>query len=133
MHRKVFRDISIENFISKASFFAYFCTFSDFRIKLPEGMKIQKSLCLHVWSLRMRSNDGMVMKLLSEQRYDPKQVSQSLVWCAEPHKQFFASFKVKQLGTQNTIFGTPPRLPFRIRLPEGMKNCVLSTQLPDFE
>ena len=33
-----------------------------FRIRLPEGMKIQKSLCLHVWSLRMRSNDGMVMK-----------------------------------------------------------------------
>ena len=48
MHRKVFRDVSIKNFISKASFFAYFCTFSDFRIRLPEGMKIPKSLYLHV-------------------------------------------------------------------------------------
>ena len=105
MHRKVFRDISIKNFISKASFFAYFCTFSDFRIRLPGGMKIQKSLRLHVLSLRMRSNDGMVMKLFSAQRYDPKQVSQSLVWCADPHKKFFAPFKVRQLGTQNTIFG----------------------------
>ena len=88
MHRKVFRDISIKNFISKASFFAYFCTFSDFRIRLPGGMKIQKSLRLHVWSLRMRSNDGMVIKNFSAQRYDPKQVSESLGLCAEPHKKF---------------------------------------------
>ena len=88
MHRKVFRDISIKNFISKASFFAYFCTFSDFRIRLPGGMKIQKSLCLHVWSLRMRFKYGMVTKFFSAQRYDPRQVSQNLVRCAEPHKKF---------------------------------------------
>ena len=88
MHRKIFRDISIKNFISKASFFAYFCTFSDFRIGLPGGMKIQKSLRLHVLSLRMRSNDGMVMKLFSAQRYDPRQVFESTVWCAEPYKKF---------------------------------------------
>ena len=59
-----------------------------FRIRLPGGMKIQKSLRLHVLSLRMRSNDGMVMKLFSAQRYDPRQVSQNLVRCAEPHKKF---------------------------------------------
>ena len=51
-------------------------------------MKIQKSLCLHVWWLRMRSKYGMVTKLFSAQRYDPRQVSQNLVRCAEPHKKF---------------------------------------------
>ena len=88
MHRKIFRGISIESFISIPSFFTHFGAFSNFRIWLPGSMKIQKSLCLHVWSLRIRSNDGMVMKLFSAQRYDPKQVSQSLVWCVEPHKIF---------------------------------------------
>ena len=88
MHRKIFRGISIENFISIPSFFTHFGAFSNFRIGLPGGMKIQKSLCLHVWSLRMRSKYGMVTKLFSAQRYDPRQVSQNLVRCAEPHKKF---------------------------------------------
>ena len=88
MHRKIFRGISIENFISIPSFFTHFDAFSNFRIGLPGGMKIQKSLCLHVWSLRMRSKHGMVTKLFSAQRYDPRQVSQNFVWCAEPHKKF---------------------------------------------
>ena len=88
MHRKIFRCISIENFISIPSFFTLFGAFSNFRIGLPGGMKIQKLLCLHVWSLRMRSRYGMVTKPFSAQRYDPRQVSQNLVWCAEPHKKF---------------------------------------------
>ena len=88
MPQKFFRDTSIENFISKPSFFALFGAFSDFKTRLPRGMKLQKSLCLHVWSLRMRSRYGMVTKLFSAQRYDPRQVSQNLVRCAEPHKKF---------------------------------------------
>ena len=88
MHRKIFRDISIENFISKSSFLTHFEAFSNLRIGLPGSMKIQKSLCLHVWWLRMRSKYGMVTKLFSAQRYDPRQVFESLVWCAEPHKKF---------------------------------------------
>ena len=36
----------------------------------------------------MRSKHGMVTKRFSTQRYDPRQVSQNLVWCAEPHKKF---------------------------------------------
>ena len=51
-------------------------------------MKIQKSLCLHVWWLRMRSKYGMVTKLFSAQMYDPRQASESLVWCAKPHIKF---------------------------------------------
>ena len=88
MHRKIFRDISIENFISKPSFFTHFGAFSNFKTGLPRGMKTQKSLSLHVWWLRMRSKHGMVTKLFSAQRYDPRQVSQNLVRCAEPHKKF---------------------------------------------
>ena len=88
MPRKIFRDTSIENFISKPSFFAYFSAFSNFKIGLPSGMKTQKLLSLHVWWLRMRSKYGMVTKLFSAQRYDPRQLSQNLVWCAEPHKKF---------------------------------------------
>ena len=36
----------------------------------------------------MRSKHGMVTKLFSAQRYDPRQLSESLVLCAEPHKIF---------------------------------------------
>ena len=88
MHRKLFIRISIENFFSKPSFFTHFGAFSNFRIGLPGSMKIQKLLCLHVWWPRMRSKHGMVTKLFSAQRYDPRQVSQSLVWCAKPHQRF---------------------------------------------
>ena len=88
MPRNIFRDNSIENFISKPSFFAHFSAFSNFKTGLPRGMKTQKSLSLHVWWLRMRSKHGMVTKLFSAQRYDPRQVSQNLVWCADPHKKF---------------------------------------------
>ena len=59
---KFFRDTSIENFISKPSFFAHFSAFSDFNTGLPRGMKTQKSLSLQVWSLRMRSKHGMGTK-----------------------------------------------------------------------
>ena len=86
--KNILKDISIENFISKPSFFAYFSAFSNFKIGLLRGMKTHKSLSLHVWWLRMRSKHGMVTKLFSAQRYDPRQVSESLVWCAEPHKKF---------------------------------------------
>ena len=122
MHRKVFRDISIQNFISKASFFAYFCTFSDFRIRLPGGMKIQKSLRLHVLSLRMRSNDGMVMKLFSAQRYDPKQVSQSLVWCAEPHKKFFRAIQSQTVGYSKHNFWDTSETSLQNQVARGYEN-----------
>ena len=96
--RKIFRDTSIENFISKPSFFAYFSAFSNFKIGLPKGMKTHKSLSLHVWWLRMRSKHGMVTKLFSAQRYDPRQVSESLVWCAEPHKKFSRLIQSQTVG-----------------------------------
>ena len=98
MPRKIFRDTSIENFISKPSFFAYFSAFSNFKIGLPRGMKTQKSLSLHVWWLRMRSKHGMVTKLFSAQRYDPKQVSESLVLCAEPLKKFSWPIQSQTVG-----------------------------------
>ena len=98
MPPKFFRDTSIENFISKPSFFAHFSAFSDFNTGLPRGMKSQKSLGLHVWWLRMRSKHGMVTKLFSAQRYDPKQVSESLVLCAEPHKKFSRPIQSQTVG-----------------------------------
>ena len=46
----------------------------------------------------MRSKHGMVTKFLFAQMYDPKQESESLVWCAEPHKKFLGPLKVTQLS-----------------------------------
>ena len=46
----------------------------------------------------MRSKHGMVTKLFSAQRYDPKQVSESLVLCAEPHKKFSRPIQSQAVG-----------------------------------
>ena len=46
----------------------------------------------------MRSKHGMVTKLFSAQRYDPKQVSESLVLCAEPHKKFSRPIQSQAAG-----------------------------------
>ena len=116
MHRKIFRGISIENFISIPSFFTHFGAFSNFRIGLPGSMKIQKLLCLHVWWLRMRSKYGMVTKLFSAQRYDPRQVFESLVWCAEPYKKFSRPPKSYTVDCVIHTFGDTSETSFRIGL-----------------
>ena len=36
----------------------------------------------------MRSKYGMVAKLFSAQRYDPRKVFESLAWCAKLYKKF---------------------------------------------
>ena len=46
----------------------------------------------------MRSEHGMVTKVFSAQMYDPRQVSESLVWYAEPHKKFIGPLKVTQFS-----------------------------------
>ena len=116
MPRKIFRDSSIENFISKPSFFAYFSAFSDFKIGLGKGMKTQKSLSLHVWWLRMKVKHGMVTKLFSAQRYNPKQVFESTVWCAEPYKKFSRPPKSYTVDCVIHTFGDTSETSFRIGL-----------------
>ena len=46
----------------------------------------------------MRSKYGMVTKLFSAQRYDPRQVLQNLVRCAEPHKNFSQPTQTQTVG-----------------------------------
>ena len=122
MPQKFFRDTSIENFISKPSFFAHFSAFSDFNTGLPRGMKSQKSLGLHVWWLRMRSKHGMVTKLFSAQRYDPKQVSESLVLCAEPHKKFSRPIQSQTVGCVKHNFWDTSETLLQNRVGEGYGN-----------
>ena len=51
----------------------------------------------------MRSKHGVVTKLFLAQKYDPRQVVESLVWCAEPHKNFSRPTQ-SQLGANITLF-----------------------------
>ena len=123
MHRKIFRGISIQNFISKPSFFIHFGAFSN---GLPKGMKIQKSLCLHVWWLRIRSKYGMVTKFFSAQSYDPRQVLKSLVWCAEPHKKFSRSTQSQTVGcVKHNFWGTSETL-LQNRVAKGYENSKIA-------
>ena len=126
MHRKIFRGISIENFISIASFFTHFGAFSNFRIGLPGSMKIQKSLCLHVLWLRMRSKHGMVTKLFSTQRYDPRQVSQNLVWCAESHKKFFRHPQSHTVECVKHNFWDTSKTLLQSRVAKGYENSKIA-------
>ena len=97
-----------------------------FRIRLPGGMKIQKSLCLHVWSLRMRSSDGMAMKLFSAQRYDPKHVSQSLVWCAESHKKVFRAIQSQTVGYSKHNFWDTSETSLQNQVARGYENTKIA-------
>ena len=81
----------------------------------------------------MRSKHGMVMKLFSAQRYDLKQVSQSLVWCAEPHKKFFRAIQSQPVGYSKHNFWVTSETSLQNQVARGYENCVLSTQLFDFE
>ena len=126
MDRKIFRDISIENFISKPSFFTYFGAFSNFRIGLPGSMKIQKLLCLHVWWLRMRSKHGMITKLFSAQRYDPRHVSESLVWCAEAHKKFSRPPQSQTVRCVKHNFGDTSETLLQNRVAKGYENSKIA-------
>ena len=126
MPRKIFRDTSIENFISKPSFFAYFSAFSNFKIGLPRGMKTQKSLSLHVWWLRMRSKHGMVTKLFSAQRYDPRQVFESLVWCAKPHRKFSRPTQSQTGGCVKHNFWDTSETLLQNRVAKGYENSKIA-------
>ena len=46
----------------------------------------------------MRFKHGIITKRFSAQMYDPRQVSESLVWCVEPHKDILGTLKVTQLS-----------------------------------
>ena len=70
-----------------------------------------------VWSWNFFLRKGMIPNKYRKAEFGVRNLT----------KFFFAPFKVKQLGTQNTIFGTPQRLPFRIRLPKivfWVPNCL---------
>ena len=55
----------------------------------------------------MRYKYGMVTKRFSVQRYDPRQVSQNLVWCAEPHKKFSRLIQSQTVGcVKHNIWNT---------------------------
>ena len=75
----------------------------------------------------MRSNDGMVMKLFSAQRYDPKQVSESLVWCAEPHKKFFRATQSQTVDYSKHNFWDTSETLLENRVAKCPKNCDLRT------
>ena len=46
----------------------------------------------------MRSEYGMVTKLFSAQRYDPRQVSERVVWYAEAHETFSRPTQSQTVG-----------------------------------
>ena len=80
--------------------------------------------------LGMRSKYGMVTKMFSAQRYDPIQVSESLIWCAKPHKHFSRPTQSQTVGCVKHNFWQPDSEGKSLKCP---KNCVLRTQLFDFE
>ena len=84
-------------------------------------MKIQKSVCLHVWWLRMRSKYDMVMKLFSAQRYDLKQASESLVWCAEP-PNFFHAIQSQTVGYSEHNFWDTSETSLQNQVARGYEN-----------
>ena len=78
----------------------------------------------------MRSKHGMVAKLFSAQRYDPRQVSQNLVWCAEPHKKFSRHPQSHTVECVKHNFWQPDSEGESLKCP---RNCVLRTRMCDFE
>ena len=96
-------------------------------------MKIQKSLCLHVWWLRIRSKYSMVTKFFSAQRYDPRQVPKNLVCCAKPHKKLSRPPQSHTVECVKHNFHTPWQPDSEEQSLKCPRNCVLRIQLFDFE
>ena len=85
----------------------------------------------------MRSKYGMVTKFFSAQKYDPRQVLESLVWCAKPHRKFSRSTQSQTCGCVKHNFWDTSETPHQpdsegesLKCP---KNCFLRTHLFDFE
>ena len=81
----------------------------------------------------MRSKYGMVTKLFSAQRYDPRQVLKSLVWCAEPHRKFSRPVQSQTVECVKQNFWDTSETLLQNRVTKGYENCVLRTQVCDFE
>ena len=74
----------------------------------------------------MRSKHGMVTKIFSAQRYDPKQVSESLVSCAEPHKKFSRSIQSQTVGCVKHNFSDTSETFLQNRVAKGYENSKIA-------
>ena len=70
----------------------------------------------------MRSKHGMVMKLFSAQKYDPRQVSDSLVWRSEPHKTFFRAIQSQTVGYSKHNFWDTSETSLQNQVSKGYEN-----------
>ena len=74
----------------------------------------------------MRSKHGMVTKLFSAQRYDPRQVSESLVWYAEPHKKFSRPTQSHTVECVIHTFGDTSETLLQNRVAKGYENSKIA-------
>ena len=74
----------------------------------------------------MRSKHGMVTKLFSAQRYDPREVSESLVLCAEPHKKFSRSTQSQTVGCVKHKFWDTSETLLQNRVAKGYENSKIA-------
>ena len=72
---------------------------------LSTEIKTQKLPSADVWERRMYLRRRMGLPFTLGDRYDPKQVCQSIGWCMKAYRKFFVGLKCRHDVHQNTIFG----------------------------
>ena len=74
----------------------------------------------------MRSKYYIVTKPFSAQRYDPRQVFESLVWCAKPHRKFSRPTQSQTGGCVKHNFWDTSETLLQNRVGEGYENSKIA-------
>ena len=99
---------------------------------------LSESGCQRVWKSKNRyvctfGRLGCVLMMIwswnffSAQRYDPKQVSQSWVWCAESHKNFFRAIQSQTVGYSKHNFWVTSETSLQNQVARGYENPKIAT------
>ena len=74
----------------------------------------------------MRSKYYIVTKPFSAQRYDPRQVFESLVWCAKPHRKFSRPTQSQTGGCVKHNFWDTSETLLQNRVAKGYENSKIA-------
>ena len=58
--------------------------------------------------------------------YDPRQVFESLVWCAEPHKNFFRAIQSQTVGYSKHNFWDTSETSLQNQFTRGYENAKIA-------
>ena len=92
-HRKVFDGTQVQAWRSpKHNFWSYFRSIRDFPSKMI--IETQTLPCADVWKCKMCLRRHMGISFTLGDRYDPKQVFQSISWCIKAYRKIFHGTQV---------------------------------------